>query len=77
MQTIKPSSLQTFNDIAIQYYGSVVYATDIAHANNMSITDDLTGTTITLPDIETTTDDLTAVKILTKNNTSIASKYPL
>ena len=77
MQTIKPSSLQTFNDIAIAYYGSVIYATDIAHANNMSITDDLAGTTITLPTIETTTDDITVVKTLTKNNTSLASKYPL
>lgn len=77
MQTIKPSSLQTFSDIAIEYYGSVVYATDIAHANNMSITDDLTGTTIILPDIETTTDDLAVVKGIKKNNSSPASKYPL
>lgn len=77
MQTINPSSLQTFNDLAIEYYGSVIYATDIAHANGMSITDDLTGTTITLPDIETTTDDLTVVKNIKKNNSSPASKYPL
>lgn len=76
MQTINPSYLQTFNDLAIQYYGSVVYATDIAHANGLCITDDLPSSVI-LPDIETTADDKTIVRNLQKLNLNIASKYPL
>lgn len=66
MQIINPSTLQTFNDIAITYYGSVVYATDIAHANGMCITDGFSGAPITLPDIETTADDLAIVKNIKK-----------
>lgn len=60
-------------DLALQHYGSVVYATDIAHANNMSITDDLTPTII-LPDIETTDADKAIVTKLQKN--TLASKQP-
>jgi len=77
MQTIKPESQQTISDLAIQYFGSIVYATDIAHANGLCITDDITGLDITLPDIEITSDELKIVQELKKKNKQIATKYPL
>ncbi len=76
MQTISPFNTQTFQDIALMYYGSVVYATDIAHANGMCITDDITGLTINLPEIETTADDKKTVKEISKLTSPIATKLP-
>jgi hypothetical protein len=75
MQTINPYPQQTYFDIAIQYYGSVVYATDIAHANNSSITDDITGP-IVLPDIDTTDEDKKVVRELAKLNINLTSQNP-
>jgi hypothetical protein len=77
MQVINPHNTQTFHDIALQYYGSVIYATDIAHENGMCVTDDITGIPITLPVIEITADELKIVREINKLNSQIASKYPL
>ena len=77
MQVINPHNAQTFHDIALQYYGSVIYATDIAHENGMCVTDDITGLTITLPTIETTVEDKKIVSQIKQLNSQIASKYPL
>ncbi len=76
MQTISPFNTQTFQDIALMYYGSVVFATDIAHANGMCITDDITGLTINLPEIGTTADDKKTVKEISKLTSPIATKLP-
>lgn len=77
MQSIKPSSLQTINDLAIQLYGSIVYGADIAHANGLDVTDDITGLTIVLPDIEITAIELKIVNDLAKVKKIITTKYPL
>ena len=77
MQTIDVQYSQTLNDIALQVYGSVIYATDIANANSIVITDDVSGGTIVLPDIEITDDELKIVQQIKKLNSPIASKYPL
>lgn len=77
MPTIKPQSTQTLFDIAIMNYGNIVYATDIAHANGLSITDDITNLTLTLPDIELTDDDKRVLRELKQNNVQIATKFPL
>jgi hypothetical protein len=77
MQVINPNNAQTFHDTALQYYGSVIYATDIAHENGMCITDDIGGLAITLPVIETTADEQKVVREINKLNSQIASKYPV
>lgn len=76
MQTINPFNTQTLQDIALTYYGSVVYATDIAHANSLCITDDITGLALDLPEIETTADDKKIVKEISKLTSPIATKLP-
>ena len=76
MQTIKPFNTQTLHDIALMYYGSVVYATDIAQANGLCITDDITVLTIARPEIETTADDKKTVKEISKLTSPIATKLP-
>jgi hypothetical protein len=76
MQVISPNSTQTFFDIALIYYGSVVYATDIANYNDMCITDDLTGIDITLPAIDITAEDKKVIKEIAQLNSGIATKLP-
>jgi hypothetical protein len=77
MQSIKPSTQQTLNDIALMHYGSVVYATDIAHANDLSVTDDIGGMAIQLPEIELSNEEQQVVKEIAKFKTPLATKYPL
>jgi hypothetical protein len=77
MQLINADKSQTLHDLALIHYGSVVYATDIAHANNLCVTDDITGLSIQLPVIEITSDDKKVVKEISKLTTPIATKYPI
>jgi hypothetical protein len=77
MQIIKADKGQTLHDLALMHYGSVVYATDLAHANNLSVTDDITGLSIQLPVIDITSEDKKVVKEITKLTTPIATKYPI
>lgn len=77
MRIIKASNFQTLNDIALMYYGSVVYATDIAHVNYWSVTDDIGGLDVELPEIETTSEEKKIAKQLQQLNEPLATKYPL
>lgn len=48
---VKVEEGQTLSDIAIQEYGTLEALTDLARANDISITDDLiAGTSLVLPD---------------------------
>lgn len=74
MQTIKVGPSETMYDIALRYYGSAVYAADIGQANAINATQDISGMTLILPDIEITPQEFSLKNRLPK---TISTKYPL
>jgi hypothetical protein len=78
MQTIKVLMAQTLLDIAIQYYGDVTCAIDIALHNNISLTSDLTtGQELELPAVVTQGKAVSNLREIKKQNIQPAGALPV